>query len=93
MEEIAGVQIARQRQGKSTIAFRLAIDVFRGEPFLGRYRTQQAPVLCADYENRSYRLKERGLDVAQNRSTDDVLSIIEHYEGGWTAFNLNVEAS
>jgi AAA domain len=70
-----GLLIARQKEGKSTLALQLAIDISRGEPFLGRYATRQSLVLYTDYENRPYRLRERGLDVAQGRPVNDVVYI------------------
>jgi AAA domain-containing protein len=68
-----GLLIARQKEGKSTLALQLAVDVSRGESFLGRYRTQQALVLYVDYENRPSRLKERATDIGQGRSLDQVI--------------------
>lgn len=64
--------IARQKEGKSTFALQLAVDVSLGEVFLGRYKTRQAPVLYVDYENRPYRLKVRSLDIAQGRKLDNI---------------------
>jgi hypothetical protein len=67
--------IARQKEGKSTLALQLAIDISRGEPFLGRFATSQSLVLYTDYENRPHRLRERGFDVAQDRPVDNVAYI------------------
>jgi AAA domain len=67
--------IARQKEGKSTLALQLAVDISRGEPFLGRFATRQSQVLYTDYENRPYRLRERGLDMAQGRPVDNVAYI------------------
>jgi len=64
--------IARQKEGKSTFALQLAVDVSLGDVFLDRYKTCQAPVLYVDYENRPYRLKERGKDIAQGRKLDNI---------------------
>jgi hypothetical protein len=65
--------LARQKEGKSTLALQLAIDVSRGEPFLGRYKTQRASVLYVDYENRPHRLKERGMDLAKGGALDNII--------------------
>ena len=66
--------IARQKEGKSTLALQLAIDLASGEPFLGRFRTQPADVLLyIDYENRPHRLKERALGIAKGRRLDRVI--------------------
>jgi hypothetical protein len=64
--------IARQKEGKSTFALQLAVDVSIGDPFLDRYKTCQTPVLYVDYENRPYRLKGRSLDIAQGRKLDNI---------------------
>jgi hypothetical protein len=68
-----GLLIARQKEGKSTFALQQAVDVSRGDSFLGRYTTQQALVLYVDYENRPSRLKERATDIGQGRSLDQVI--------------------
>ncbi len=67
--------IARQKEGKSTLALQLAIDISRGEPFLGRYATQKSFVLYTDYENRPYRLRQRGVDIAQGRPVNYIAYI------------------
>lgn len=67
--------IARQKEGKSTLALQLAIDVSCGEAFLNHYRTERASVLYVDYENRPHRLKERGIDLAQDRLLNNVVLI------------------
>jgi len=64
--------IARQKEGKSTLTLQFAIDVSRGDPFLGCYITSEQTVLLVDYENRFYRLKERGLDLANGRNVDNL---------------------
>jgi hypothetical protein len=65
--------IARQKEGKSTLALQLAIDISCGDSFLGNYRTQRGVVVYVDYENRPHRLKERALDIGQGRRLDNVL--------------------
>lgn len=60
--------IARQKEGKSTLALQLAIDVACGNPFLDKYETTAGPVLYVDYENRLARIKDRGLDLANGRA-------------------------
>ena len=67
-----GLLIARQKEGKSTLALQLAVDVSCGEPFLGQYKTQRCLVTYVDYENRPYRLKDRAIDVARGRRLDNV---------------------
>lgn len=67
--------IARQKEGKSTLALQLAIDVACGDRFLGRYKTQRNTVLYVDYENRPHRIKERAKDLAKGRSLDDIISV------------------
>lgn len=65
--------IARQKEGKSTLALQLAIDLSNGDPFLGQYKTRQSCVAYIDYENRPYRIKARAIDVAKGRSTKNVI--------------------
>jgi len=65
--------IARQKEGKSTLALQLAIDIACGEKFLGYYKTQRGAVAYVDYENRPHRLKERTLDIGRDRPLDNVL--------------------
>lgn len=64
--------VARQKEGKSTLALQLGIDVATGEPFLGRLDTACNTVLYLDYENRVHRLKRRGLDLARDRTVDSL---------------------
>ncbi len=64
--------IARQKEGKSTLALQLGIDVSLGDAFLDRYPTTKGTVLCIDYENRLYRLKERGKDLAKGRKIENL---------------------
>lgn len=70
--------VARQKEGKSTLALQLAIDVSCGDPFLDHYETRRVPVLYVDYENRFYRLNQRGRDLAQGRRVDNL--IIQAYD-------------
>jgi hypothetical protein len=65
--------IGRQKEGKSTLALQLAIDVATGEPFLGQYVTCQGVVLYVDYENRPEQLKRRALDLLDGRDASNVL--------------------
>jgi hypothetical protein len=65
--------IARQKEGKSTFTLQLAIDVSCGDAFLGQYRTTKTRVLYVDYENRLYRVHERGKDLSNNRAVDNLL--------------------
>lgn len=65
--------IARQKEGKSTLALQLAIDIGSGSSFLGRYDTQPGVVLYIDYENRPHRLRERALDIRDGRPLENVL--------------------
>ena len=67
--------IARQKEGKSTLALQLAIDVSCGEAFLNHYRTERVSVLYVDYENRPHRLKQRGIDLAGGRTVDDLILV------------------
>lgn len=60
--------IARQKEGKSTLAYQLGLDISCGDPFLGRFDTTQSIVLYIDYENRYCRLKQRGMSLAGPRS-------------------------
>ncbi len=64
--------IARQKEGKSTLALQLAIDVSCGDAFLGRYPTTKATVLYVDYENRFQRIKQRGIDLANGRRVENL---------------------
>lgn len=64
--------IGRQKEGKSTLALQLAIDVACGDPFLGNFTTHQTGVLYVDYENRPRRLKERGIDLLDGRPPSSV---------------------
>lgn len=64
--------IARQKEGKSTLALQFAIDVSRGDALLGRFTTTPMPVLYVDYENRFYQLKQRGIDLAQGRTVGNL---------------------
>jgi RecA-family ATPase len=64
--------IGRQKEGKSTLALQLAIDISRGEPFLNRFDTSLATVLYLDYENRFPRLKERALDLVGSVKVDNL---------------------
>ncbi|KKM97047.1 hypothetical protein LCGC14_1171980 [marine sediment metagenome] len=64
--------IARQKEGKSTLALQFAIDISRGDPFLDRFTTTRMPVLYVDYENRFYQLKKRGIDLAQGRTVENL---------------------
>ena len=65
--------IARQKEGKSTLALQLAIDLSNGDPFLGQYKTRQSCVAYIDYENRPYRIKARAIDVAKGRPAKNVI--------------------
>ena len=65
--------IARQKEGKSTLALQLAIDLSNGDSFLGQYKTRQSCVAYIDYENRPYRIKARAIDVAKGRPTQNVI--------------------
>src|SRR6266404_5127683 len=64
--------IARQKEGKSTLTLQIAIDVSCGDPFLDRYKTTATGVLYVDYENRPYRLQDRGKDLANGRRIDNL---------------------
>src|SRR5262249_53681626 len=68
-----GLLVGRQKEGKSTLALQLAIDVASGEPFLGRYATKKGRVLYVDYENRPAQIKERALDLLDGRDASNVL--------------------
>ena len=68
-EEIA-LFVARQKEGKSTLTFQLAIDISCGDKFLDRYETSRQNVLYIDYENRFGRIKDRALDLARGRQVD-----------------------
>jgi len=65
--------IGRQKEGKSTLALQLAIDVATGEGFLNQYDTLQGRVLYIDYENRPRQLKGRALDLLGGRDASNVL--------------------
>jgi hypothetical protein len=65
--------IARQKEGKSTLALQLAIDLSNGDPFLGQYKTRRSCVAYVDYENRPHRIKTRAIDVAKGRPTENVI--------------------
>jgi hypothetical protein len=65
--------IARQKEGKSTLALQLAADIATGSAFLGRFKTSQQQVLYIDYENRPEQLKMRALDIGQERPLDSVI--------------------
>jgi AAA domain len=67
--------IARQKEGKSTLAFQLGIDVALGHDFLGRFKTQQNSVLYVDYENRPRRIKDRGIDLAGAERPDNLFFV------------------
>ena len=64
--------IARQKEGKSGLTLQIAIDVSCGDPFLDRYKTTATSVLYIDYENRPYRLQDRGKDLANGRRIDNL---------------------
>jgi AAA domain len=64
--------IARQKEGKSTLALQLAIDVACGDRFLDHYDVAPARVFYLDYENRFYRLKARGIDLANGRKVENL---------------------
>lgn len=64
--------VARQKEGKSMLTAQMAIDIGNGEPFLGRLKTHQGKVLYVDYENRPFRIKGRGLDLAKGRDVSNV---------------------
>lgn len=64
--------VGKAKEGKSMLAAQLSIDVANGEPFLGKLKTKQGRVLYIDYENREHRLKDRGLDLAQNHNVQEV---------------------
>ena len=64
--------IARQKEGKSTLGLQLAIDVSAGDPFLGQFPTKAGTVLYIDYENRVDNLKQRGKDLLQGRTGDNL---------------------
>lgn len=70
--------IARQKEGKSTLALQLVIDVACGDSFLGQYSTIRTNVLYVDYENRPYQIKRRAQDLAMGRRVDKVH--VEAYE-------------
>lgn len=65
--------IGRQKEGKSTLALQLAIDVATGEPFLQCYPSRKGPVFYIDYENRPAQIKERSLDLLGGRDASNVL--------------------
>lgn len=65
--------VGRQKEGKSTLALQLAIDVATDSPFLSQFKTYPGRVLYVDFENREAELKKRGLDLAQGRNADNVL--------------------
>jgi len=65
--------IGRQKEGKSTLALQLAIDVATADPFLERFRTEPGRILYVDFENRPAQLKARGLDLARGRDVRNVL--------------------
>jgi len=61
--------VGRQKEGKSTLSFQLAIDLATGSPFLGKFSTTKCRVLMVDYENRPVALKRRGGMILKGRDT------------------------
>src|SRR5581483_1714484 len=57
--------MGRQKEGKSTLALQIAIDIARGDRFLGRFATLASDVMYIDYENRCCQLKRRLIDLAE----------------------------
>jgi hypothetical protein len=70
--------IGRQKEGKSILALQLAIDISRGEPFLGQHDSTKVCVFYVDYENRPRNLQDRASDLAGGGNTDNVF--VKAYE-------------
>jgi hypothetical protein len=78
-EEIA-LLIARQKEGKSTIALQLWLDIAFGDKFLGQFPTQKTKVMYVDYENKPVRLSKRLRDAARRRDLSKADCLIRAYD-------------
>lgn len=90
--------VVRPKEGKTTLAYELAVKVAQGQPFLGRYSRQIGVLIVAVEEHqRDIRLRLHALDAGglsnlyvaagQLESTPDTLADIERFTGsarsGW----------
>src|SRR5215467_4216019 len=57
------MMLGRQKEGKSTLALQLAIDIGGGSHFLEEFPTQTGKVLYIDFENKYEQIQKRVLDL------------------------------
>ena len=72
--------IARQKEGKSTLALQFCLDLALGDPFLEQFPTQKTRVMYVDYENKPRRLSKRLVEAAGGRNLADIDFCIRAYE-------------
>jgi hypothetical protein len=72
--------IARQKEGKSTLALQFCLDLACGALFLDQFPTQKTRVLYVDYENKPRRLGSRLLEAANGRNLAESDCLIRAYD-------------
>ena len=60
------MMIGRQKEGKSTLALQLAIDIGGGGLFLNEHRTRSGKVLYVDFENKPEQIQRRVFDIGKD---------------------------